>query len=124
MTDKSRRKLLSCGSAGAVAARQYLAATGHADHDGLHRCRDRVAQDLRRLIVQVGTVDEVLFDPLLEHACDDNRGLRRRALLRRRHKAFDAFQPASKAPRSQTRRASSSSTTSKRQGGGWARRMR
>jgi hypothetical protein len=51
----------------AGAAGQHLAAAGHAGQDRLHRLRDGFAEDRSGLVFEVGTVDEVLLNPLLEH---------------------------------------------------------
>jgi hypothetical protein len=59
--------MLGVGGRAAIAAGQHLAAAGDAGQDGLHRRSDGLAQRLRGLVLQVGTVDEVLLDALFEH---------------------------------------------------------
>ena len=56
---------LRVGDGRARAAGQDLAATGDAGQHGLHCGCDRLAQRLGGLILQVGTVDEMLLDSLL-----------------------------------------------------------
>jgi hypothetical protein len=51
----------------AGAAGQDLAAAGHAGQQRLHGLRDGFAEDRAGLVFEVGTVDEVLLDTLLEH---------------------------------------------------------
>jgi hypothetical protein len=48
-----------------VVFRQDFAAIGDTGQDGLHSGGNGFAQDLRRLVLEVGTVDEMLFDALL-----------------------------------------------------------
>ena len=47
---------------GALTERKQLAATGHAGQHGLHRRVHRLGQTLGQLVLQVGTVDEVLLN--------------------------------------------------------------
>jgi hypothetical protein len=59
--------MLGVGGRTAVAAGQDLATAGNAGQHRLHGRRDRLAQGLRGLVLEVGAVDEMLLDPLFEH---------------------------------------------------------
>ena len=65
--DELGRELRRQEAGDAGAAAQDLAAAGDAGQQGLHRLRDRFAEQRPGLVFQVGAVDEVLLDPLLEH---------------------------------------------------------
>src|SRR5207237_1404092 len=65
--DELRREVLRIGCGATVAAREHLASAGDACEHGLHRVGDGLAQGLRRLVLQVGALDEVLLYALLEH---------------------------------------------------------
>jgi len=62
--NKLGRKMLGIGCRTAVAAGQYFAAAGDAGQNRLHGGGNGFGQNLRGLVFQVGTVDEVLFDTL------------------------------------------------------------
>ncbi len=59
--------MLGIGGRAAIATGQHLAATGHADQDGLHGRGDGLAERLRGLVFQVCAVDEMLLYTLLKH---------------------------------------------------------
>ena len=58
------------------------APTGDAGQNGIHRCSDGFGQDLRRLVFEVGAVDELLFDSLFKHGLDDSGSSRPTALAK------------------------------------------
>ncbi len=72
-----------------ISASQHFAATGNTRQQRLNRLRDGFAQDLCRLVFQVGAVDEMLLDTLLKHAAmitalllprvEDQRGTKERS---------------------------------------------
>ena len=59
--------MLRIGGRSAIATSEHFAAAGHAGQYGANRLRNRLAQYLRRLVLQVGAVDEVLFYALFKH---------------------------------------------------------
>ena len=63
--DEFGGEMLRVRGRAAVAAGQHFAAIGDTGQDGLHRRGNGFAQDLRRLVLEVGAVDEMLFDALL-----------------------------------------------------------
>jgi 16S rRNA (cytidine1402-2'-O)-methyltransferase len=66
--DELGREMLRVGGRAAIAAGQHLAAAGDASQDGLHRLAAMgLLSTCAGLVLQVGTVDEVLLDPLFEH---------------------------------------------------------
>ena len=65
--DELGGEVLRVGGRAAVAAGQHLAAAGDAGQHAPARRGDGLAERLRGLVLQVGAVDEVLLDALLEH---------------------------------------------------------
>ena len=60
-------KMLGIGGGTAIAAGQHFTAAGHAGQHGLHGVGNWFAQDLGGLVFQVGAVNKVLLNSLLNH---------------------------------------------------------
>ena len=65
--DELRGEMLGVGGRAAVAAGEHLAAAGDAADQRADRVGDRLGEDFGRRVLEVGAVEELLLNALLEH---------------------------------------------------------
>ena len=65
--DELGGEVLGIGGRAAVAAGEHLAAAGDAADERADGIGDRLAEKFGRRVLQVGAVEELLLDALLEH---------------------------------------------------------